>query len=321
MSNLIHFETPDGRWICFDSTQAELILPTTPSHPQVVYRLPTSDPTLRWAIGSATTAGQLKYEPISEHMVARVFVERGMDPPEDLAYFLVLDEVPQPWRRPGAKSWIGVEEVCIDETLYQTADLRFVIEHRNRPYGQNRFEAVTPSIALNWLACNGLYGEADTIAATTEAKEGEASSVTPEKRTTLTVTGNAITPRVNPVQSLAEAKVGVTIPTAPYQQDWDRPPVISEAKSTRNPCPSHAKAYASYKWAERELGETGVADKEAYKYIRDNGCEIYEFDRPPPFKSWSRYVREIRKRHGTQKYGRRLRGSLGGSIDSLMCAG
>lgn len=321
MSNLIHFETPNGRWTCFDSTLAELILPTTPSHPQVVYRLPTSDPAIRWVIGSETTAGRLEYAPISERMVARVFVERGMDPPEDLAYQLVLDEVPRPWKRPGAKNWVGVEEACIDETLYQTTDSRFVIERRDRSYDQNRFEAVTPSIAANWLATNGFDGEADMIAAVVKAEEAEASSVTPEQRGSLAGAGDAATPRVKPVQSLAEARAEMTIATAPSQQDWIRPPVINEAQSTRNPSPSHLKAYYSFQWAEQDLGEIGVTDKEAYRHIKNNGCDYYDSGDLPIPKTWTRYVRKARKYFKKQKYNRHFRGALDESIKSITRAG
>ncbi len=73
--------------------------------------------------------------------------------------------------------------------------------------------------------------------------------------------------------------------------------------------PRAAKAHASYELAARALGEF-VEDKDAYQWLREHGPGDYEL---PPFRNWSRYLREGRHWHGTQK-NRPLAGRSGRSI-------
>lgn len=293
MSGSIHFTDLDNRWRCFNRDRAELKLPPTTLHPEALYRLkgPRSAPL--WVKGSLGENGNLTYIEISEHRAARAFVERGLEAPEDLAYHLVLDESPIPWRAPGAKAWIGIEEASIGEILRQTSDFRFVIEYRNRRSPDKRFEAITPTIALNWLDYNGYGPESDAVLEEVRSRKIKPTNEPTRSPLPVAVSAQVGPPVVEPTADLTQADPRLRIATP------DEPGLVGESISSISsrpmtlpkigPC--HKKALLSYKWASTCIERAEVTDMEAYNYLRDHECPDYANESNlPKYENWARYL-------------------------------
>jgi hypothetical protein len=81
---------------------------------------------------------------------------------------------------------------------------------------------------------------------------------------------------------------------------------VSNVEARLSPC--YAKAFGGYREAERVLGDA-VTAREAHEWLKehDDGRSL------PPFDSWSRYLREAKRRLGIPKASSR-RGLTGRSV-------
>jgi hypothetical protein len=76
--------------------------------------------------------------------------------------------------------------------------------------------------------------------------------------------------------------------------------------------PSRQKAYSQYLYAVQENAALdGASDQDVYDWLEQ---KLDEGETLPPFATWSRYLREVRGAHGTNKNQPRSRRDTGGSI-------
>jgi len=295
MGRLLEVTTLHGRWGCFDPDRAEILLPPDTRDPRTLYRLAGRSPRETWVLSWVAEDAHREHVVITEIEAARLFVERGHEPPEEIGYLLVVDDITRPWLAPGAKRWKSDPDSGWRENLYRTPNGLFVLEYLDRPHGQGRWVGVPAIEAVNWLAFHYHDEDSDAVAAELAwSQEVPAANKPPQEDHSLARGLRVVDTQSEPGAADPCAKAPRSTPHLRISSGWTPPP------PARLPT-AWDRAYQSYRMTTEE-DPSLETDKEVYHYIRKNGCNLYEDGDLPEFETWARYVRRARRVRGEQKH-------------------
>jgi hypothetical protein len=181
----INFTTNDGLWKLTNPSQAVLLLSATSSDRRSLHKLKRASGQ-DYILGIFSDGDPAEYWRVPDIEAARLYVDRGFEPPEELALLLVIDDPSQPWLSKGARHWVGRDTTGYGTggNLYETTDGLFVSE-RTDPYNpEDCFAGISKSEAVDWLFSFGHQEDSAKLSARIDTENDLLAPPPPRPRVT-----------------------------------------------------------------------------------------------------------------------------------------